>query len=229
MTSSRQHAPHSGGKGSAVPPAAAAAAEQQEGRLGRHGLVDRTQYIRLLEQVCKYSAVRPCIRPLIAPFPSRLSLPSCGWLFTAQQRRSSTPCAVKSRRHCCCSAVAPTVLRPLLSRMAPPHPTAQAVRSLGFGEVAEQLERASGVSSQPRQVQTACCTVRGSFSRCLAAALGRSPMGPQPDRPPRAPLCSTQLLARCAALSAGGRAAGGDLSGRLGRGHQACGPPGATQ
>ena len=92
MTSSRQDAPHSGGKGSAVPPAAAAAAtEQQEGPLGRHRLVDRTQYIRLLEQVCKYSAVRPCTRPFIVPLPSRLALPSCGWMFTAQHRRSCMP------------------------------------------------------------------------------------------------------------------------------------------
>lgn len=56
MTSSRQEAPHSGRKGSAAPPAAATAApalEQPEGRLGRHGMVDRAEYIRLLEQVRK--------------------------------------------------------------------------------------------------------------------------------------------------------------------------------
>lgn len=138
----------------------------------------------------------PCPASLRCPLAAGCSQHNTGAAACREQSSpAGTAAAVLLRPHCCARCAHAWSL--------PPHPTAQAVRSLGFGEVAEQLERASGISSQPCQVRTACCAVRGSLIRCLAAAFGRSPIRPQPERLPRAPLCSTHLLARCAALSAG--------------------------
>ncbi len=69
MTSSRQDAAHSGRKASAAPPAAMAA-EQHDGPLGRQGLVDRTEYIRLLEQVRLPYCVPPCAAVVATSAPS---------------------------------------------------------------------------------------------------------------------------------------------------------------